>query len=321
MTCKFCGSYLDEDATECPYCGHPTELFTETLAAEEPENDLDVDLNEIDLGDIAPGEYEDYTEPEDGYDDYAEPADSSASGKSSKLADMASRFGAKASSAISSAKASAASKKSSSNRSSSRSSSGASAANPNVIMLGAIALCFLFVLISMFVTISSKNKVDDMYQDMLSQFYQLQNDYNQLSDQISDLNTVATTTANTAAQTQAAIMVNSNITITKQPSECSTYVGRTGNVPIFTVSAEGTSLGFSWQKYNSSTGTWEDLVFDDSSNNATYGLHVYTDSGQGYSELAANNVTSAAFGSYRCIIADSTGYTESDTVILSERAA
>ena len=268
MTCNFCGSSLDDNETECPYCGHKVGNSPKALAA-----------------------------------------------------DMAAKFAAKTKNVSGAAKKQ---HKQMQQRAKGAGSSISGAvsnvtANPKMILAIILAVFFIFLMITMFTVAALKNQVAELHQDMLSQFYQIQSTNSMLSSQIDGLGTsVGSVSTAIAEQT-----VSRNITITKQPTECATYIGRTGNIPIFTVEAKGSDLAFTWQKLDPASGNWVTLVWDEESNNTTYGIHLYNNVGndQGHSEIAASNVTSAAFGSYRCVISDSYGEKATETVILSERPA
>ena len=298
MTCKFCGSTIDDNLVECPYCGHKTGVVPAADPAEE------------------------MTEQFAAKEEPVERPQKNSTGKNN------------AAGAIDSIKAAfsrnfpksknTASKSSSSSRSASAKSSSPVAAiraNGNGLIAIGLVACLLLCLISIFSVAGMKKDLDSMNQNMLSLFYQIQNSTDQLQTKVEQLEAAIGTVNTTITDTQ-----NSRyITITKEPSSVSTYLGRGGandttqNVPIFTVYAQGIELSFTWQKYNDSTKDWEDLTWDSDSNNTTYGLHVYTDAPKGYTELAAHGVTQAAYGTYRCQIADSYGIKNTESVVLSQR--
>lgn len=111
------------------------------------------------------------------------------------------------------------------------------------------------------------------------------------------------------------------IQITKQPTSTPTTVGRDAAI-IFSISATGNNLKMTWQKYDSVSGEWINIVFDLDGNNAEMGIRLYDDSYHGYSELNAKNLTAKAFGTYRCVITDNVGSeVVSDVVEISEKTA
>mgnify|MGYP002856906148 CR=1 FL=1 len=298
MTCKFCGSTIDDNLVECPYCGHrtgvvpaadPAEEMTEQFAAKETR--------------------EEKPQKSNGGKTTAAGAVDSIKAAFNRNFSKNSKQGSKATSSAA--------------KSSSGKSSAASAIRANgngLIAIGLIA-CLLLCLISIISVAGMKKDLDSMNQNMLSLFYQIQNSTDQLQTKVEQLEAAIGTVNTTITDTQ-----NSRyITITKQPSSVSTYLGRGSaedtdqNVPIFTVYAQGIELSFTWQKYNESTKDWDDLTWDSDSNNATYGLHVYVDAAKGFTELDAHGVTQAAYGTYRCQIADSYGIKNTESVVLSQR--
>ena len=301
MTCKFCGSTIDDNLVECPYCGHktgkaapadPAAELTDKFAAEEsrtqkrPENTAQKKNPFASLG--------------------------FAIGNLSKGAEKSQKQGASAARA------------SGSGKSSSRG-TGAAASMPHInngiIAIGLVA-CLLLCLISIISVAGMKKDLETMNQDMLSLFYQIQNSTDKLQAQVDALERSIGNVSTTITDQ----VTSRNITITKEPTSVSTYVGRGSaednaqNVPIFTVYAQGIELKFTWQRYDEVSGDWIDIALDNDSNNLTYGLHVYTDSPKGYTELSAHGVTQAAYGTYRCQIADNYGIKNSASVTLTERS-
>lgn len=269
MTCNFCGSTLEDNETECPYCGHKVggtaKKFADNMAEKfSPKADSDA-----------------------GKVKTAKRKVSSSGAKSS----AASKFSSKLSNV---------------------------AVNPRMILSILAAALVLFIIITMFTVIGTKNKVDDMYQDMLSQFYQMQSTNSALSAQIEKMNSSG---ASGGSASSNSATVKSKVNITKQPSDCATYIGRTGDIPIFSAEATGNDLAFKWQRLDEASSKWVTLKFDENNVNATYGVHVYNNvsANQGHSELQAHDVTSAAYGSYRCVISDTYGDKATEIVILSER--
>ena len=87
---------------------------------------------------------------------------------------------------------------------------------------------------------------------------------------------------------------------------------------MFIVNAKGNlnlNDSFDWQRYNSTTGGWESIVFTGSAtSNEQYGLRLEntfnSEEGHYSSTLWANGITTEAEGSYRCVIKDATGITK-----------
>lgn len=280
MTCNFCGSTLDDNEIECPYCGHKT-------------------------GTAPAPKFED-EQPE--------------AGKATKSAAAAfSEAKAKAAGLLK-AKDSSAKSAQPQQKKSLPAVSAVRGSIPVPVFIGLIA-CALLCLITLISVGTIKRSINELNQSMLSQIYQLQNADAALSAKIDEIGSTVGTVSTTINEQST----SRNITITKEPSSASTYVGRGGaedttqNVPVFTVEATGSNLAFTWQKYDDSSKSWINLVWDANSNNETYGLHIYTDAAKGYSELAAHGIKSEGFGTYRCVINDDYGNKASESVQITER--
>ena len=337
MTCSFCGSILDDDEVECPYCGHKTGVGSYRTAQEIYDDPEDGEVNFEEIGGEA---YEEEGYPEefqdgDAMDPYAEEeplAPEQPRRRAASNSNAAAGSGKKQNGSFKLPKLNLKDGldklKKAGNSGSSAAPSGAAARsadwkkNPAGLTLIAIGACVLLSLISLISVISLSSKLEKNQQAVLSQMMQMQNNEQQMASQISALDSKVGNVGTVITEQTT----SKNITITKQPTSSSTYLGRGGsedstqNVPIFTVTATGYDLDFTWQRYDDASGSWIDLVFDADSNNLTYGLHVYDDVSKGYSELSAHGVNADAYGSYRCQIADAYGTKNTDTVILSERS-
>lgn len=299
MTCTFCGSVLEDNEVECPYCGHKTAL----AQVSQPQQDE---------------EYEEKYEEEELEENLrpVEQAKSSSGSGKTRLNLPKINFN-KVKSAGKEHRSAPQAKQP--QRESSKISFGK--LNPSFIALIGFVACALLSIICLISVAGVNRKIEEVNQNILSQVYQLQNTNQKISDRLDELgNTVGTVSTTISEQS-----TSRNINITKEPTSAATYLGRGGsddstqNVPIFSVSATGQDLTFAWQKYDDASSSWVNIVFDADSNNETYGLHVYTDAGKGYSELAAHGVQSSAYGSYRCLVSDSYGNKATETVVLSER--
>ena len=289
MTCKFCGSTIDDNLVECPYCGHKTGL----VAPADPASEMTEQFAAQDTQDKS---------------------DAKSAKTSSKRGNALGSIGSALSSGINKAKSGNSGSKAGVKSNASKSGNG-------LIAIGLIA-CLLLCLISIISVAGMKKDLENMNQEMLSLFYQIQNSTDKLQKQVDALEkSIGSVSTTITEQT-----TSKNITITKDPTSVATYVGRGGddddaqNVPIFTVYAQGFELKFAWQKYDDVSGEWIEVALDRESNNATYGLHVYTDSSKGYSELSAHGVTSAAYGTYRCQVSDAYGVKNTASVLLTERS-
>lgn len=301
MTCNFCGSILDDNEVECPYCGHKTGVGTMTDSYAEPE----------------------YVPSQEGYDEDLEPerparrpAADNSKGNAKRTAKRKVNLPKINLSGLKNKVRSAGAGVGESHpiRQDDQK-------NPAILALIGFGACALLCVICLISVTSLRKTVNDNNQALLSQMMQMQNKEQQLSEQLDALGTSVVNVNNSIQESNT----SKNITITKQPTSTATYLGRGGsedntqNVPIFTVTATGMDLKFIWQRYDEASKAWVDLVFDVDSNNEEMGLHVYTDVGKGYSELAAHGVKQVAYGSYRCQVADAYGVKNTDTVILSQR--
>ena len=297
MTCKFCGSTIDDNLVECPYCGHKTGV----AASADPAAEMT----------------EQFAAPE-----AREKSDAKSAKTSSKRGNALGSIGSALSSGLNKAKSSASGSKQGSAAKGGAQRSGKLPASGNGLIAIGLVACLLLCLISIISVAGMKKDLENMNQEMLSLFYQIQNSTDKLQKQVDALErSIGSVSTTITEQT-----TSRNITITKEPTSVATYVGRGSdtddaqNVPIFTVYAQGFELKFAWQKYDDVSGEWIVVALDNSSNNAVYGLHVYTDASKGYSELSAHNVTSAAFGTYRCQVADAYGVKNTASVLLTERS-
>lgn len=287
MTCKFCGSSLDDNEIECPYCGHKTG----TAAPADPAEEMT----------------EKFAPKEAPAVNHAQQHNKAAKAK------MPSFKGAISNAVPKTAKGTG-------NAASKFTSQKANFSGNGIIAIGLVA-CLLLCLICIISVAGLKKDLETMNQDMLSLFYQIQNSTDKLQTKVDELEKSIGNVSTTINETEN----SRNINITKQPTSTPTYLGRgsdeddTQNVPIFTVYAQGYNLKFNWQRYDDSTGEWINLGWDAQSNNETYGLHVYTDAEKGYSELAARDVKQEAYGTYRCQISDDYGIKNTDSVKLEQK--
>lgn len=291
MTCSFCGSTLDDNEVECPYCGHKTANAApaeEAKASAAPE-----------------GRPERVRTPQD-----AE--------KKSRFTTIGDNIGSKFSQGVN--KVSGA-KNSQAAKSAGAIKSAGGKMNPTGIMLIGLVACLLLSMIAIISVAGMKKNLETMNQDMLSLFYQMQNSVDKVQTKVDQLEKTLGNVSTTISESET----SRYITITKQPTSTPTYVGRgsetdtTQNVPVFTVTATGVNLSFTWQRYDETSSQWVNLGFDGNSNNETYGLHVYTDAEKGYSELAAHDLKREAYGTYRCQISDANGMKLTDSVNITEK--
>ena len=108
-------------------------------------------------------------------------------------------------------------------------------------------------------------------------------------------------------------LARTTITITKDIMSLTGPVTLGKYNMMFIVKAKGNldlSKSFEWQKYNPTTGGWEEIIFTgNSTSNEQYGLRLENlmEDGEYKSVLWANGITKAAEGTYRCVITDVNG--------------
>ncbi len=140
---------------------------------------------------------------------------------------------------------------------------------------------------------------------------EVRNAVNAVNERLGELDTTLSSVQSEAYNQYAsqAIAITKDITPLTGPVDADKY-----NV-MFIVSAKGNlnvDTSFDWQKYNEATGGWVSLVFTgDNTRSAEYGLRLYNGEKAGVftSELWADGITTAATGTYRCVITDATGIT------------
>lgn len=288
MICNFCGSTLDDNEFECPYCGHKTDVQPQVVSSDdfddEPVSSRASIFNRK-REQAKPEPEEEYYEEEE-YEEQPRRTSRKASFSAPKFSGSSKSMGS----------------------------------FPLFLMSAASALLSLICLISL---ISANGKIKNLEQDMLSQFYQLQSSNSEISSKIDSVNGTVSAVGTTISESNN----SKNITVTQQPTSESTYLDRGSdsdvnqNVAIFRAAASGAMTGVEWQIKVGDE--WVALSWDENSNNETYGLHVYNDIGpsQTKTELCAHGVKQSAFATYRCVFTDSYGTKATEPVTLSERAA
>ena len=125
-------------------------------------------------------------------------------------------------------------------------------------------------------------------------------------------------------------LASTNITITKDITSLTGPVTLGKYNMMFIIKAKGNldlSKSFEWQKYNPTTGGWEDIVFTGAAtSNEQFGLRLENlmEDGEYKSVLWANGITKAAEGTYRCVITDVNGIKKTSyeaTVTVTDAAA
>lgn len=315
MTCTFCGSVLEDNEVECPYCGHKTAQARYSEPVEEYDDEFEPEEPE--------GQDQEYVEPVRTERRAAE-GSASKSGLNIPKLDLKKLSASVKRGSSQKEKAAPARSKTQEGRSHNEKSSFipfGGKLDPSFISLIGFVACALLSVICLISVSGVNKKIEQVNQNILSQVYQLQTSNQKISERLDELGNTVGTVSNTISEQTT----SKNINITKEPTSAATYLGRGGtddstqNVPIFSVSATGPNLTFAWQKYDEASASWVNIVFDAESNNDTYGLHIYTDISKGYSELAAHGVKNTAYGSYRCLISDDYGSKATETVVLTQR--
>lgn len=186
-----------------------------------------------------------------------------------------------------------------------------------LILPVAMILCLLISIISLVSVNSAKQSITDS-RDMLIAELQAVKQAN--SEILAHLAAVEAG-LDTAQSVISGSTSSKYIQITKQPSSTPTTIGRDGAL-IFQVTATGNNLKMTWQKYDSISGEWINVVFDIDGYEPEMGIRLYDDSPHGTSELWAKGLTAKAFGTYRCVLTDNVGsQVISEVVEISEKTA
>ena len=138
---------------------------------------------------------------------------------------------------------------------------------------------------------------------------QVQMSYSSLEERIGSLDS---TVANVQQEAYNQL-ASTSISITKDITSLTGPVSLGKYNMMFIIKAKGNlnlNTSFEWQKYNSTTGGWEEIVFTGkATSNDQYGLRLENlmEDGEYKSVLWANGITKAAEGTYRCVISDVNG--------------
>ena len=138
---------------------------------------------------------------------------------------------------------------------------------------------------------------------------QVQMSYSSLEERIGSLDS---TVANVQQEAYNQL-ASTSISITKDITSLTGPVSLGKYNMMFIIKAKGNlnlNTSFEWQKYNSTTGGWEEIVFTGkATSNDQYGLRLENlmENGEYKSVLWANGITKAAEGTYRCVISDANG--------------
>lgn len=178
-------------------------------------------------------------------------------------------------------------------------------------------ICALFSLVCLMRVSALSSALKEHDSVAKANLSQIHSDIAGLDDRLSALDT---TVAN--VQTNAYNQYASQaITISKDLSSLTGPVTAGKYNQMFIVNAKGNlnlNTSFDWQKYNDYNKTWVSIPFSGTAtSNEEYGLRIensYDSSNSTYvSILWANGITTAAAGTYRCVITDINGLTNTSS--------
>ena len=280
MICRFCGNEVDDNAQVCPVCNSP--------------------LYDYDQGDFAQGApaQDDYSQADynqagyaqDGYDDnggfdqfdYAEANDTFDGDDENPFAQDVQQAAPK------------------------KKGVKLPKLQPATIISAAAAI-FSFVCLVMVSALSSD--LAERANTLEAAITQVQMSYSSLEDRLGSLDS---TVANVQQEAYNQL-ASTSITISKDITSLTGPVTLGKYNQMFIIRAKGNldlSSSFQWQKYNSTTGGWEEIIFTGTAtSNEQYGLRIENvmEDGEYKSILWANGITKAAEGTYRCVITDVNG--------------
>lgn len=281
MICKYCGNEVDDNAQVCPVCNSP--LYGDDQNGYVQES-LDLgdysqtgyDQSNYDQGDYAQSGYDSNA----GYDHYGygETNDTFEEDPFAQDEKPAKK--------------------------------GVSVNLPKVqaaTVISAAAAIFSFICLVMVCMVNANLK--DRANTLEAAVAQVQMSYSSLEERIGSLDS---TVANVQQEAYNQL-ASTSISITKDITSLTGPVSLGKYNMMFIIKAKGNlnlNTSFEWQKYNSTTGGWEEIVFTGkATSNDQYGLRLENlmENGEYKSVLWANGITKAAEGTYRCVISDANG--------------
>ena len=281
MICKYCGNEVDDNAQVCPVCNSP--LYGDDRNGYVQES-LDLgdysqtgyDQSNYDQGDYAQSGYDSNA----GYDHYGygETNDTFEEDPFAQDEKPAKK--------------------------------GVSVNLPKVqaaTVISAAAAIFSFICLVMVCMVNANLK--DRANTLEAAVAQVQMSYSSLEERIGSLDS---TVANVQQEAYNQL-ASTSISITKDITSLTGPVSLGKYNMMFIIKAKGNlnlNTSFEWQKYNSTTGGWEEIVFTGkATSNDQYGLRLENlmENGEYKSVLWANGITKAAEGPYRCVISDVNG--------------
>jgi len=192
------------------------------------------------------------------------------------------------------------------------------------VVISVAAAIFSFICLVMVCMLNANLK--DRANTLEAAVAQVQMSYTALEEKLGNIDT---TVANVQQEAYNQLASN-NITITKDITSLTGPVTLGKYNMMFIIKAKGNldlAKSFEWQKYNPTTGGWEEIVFTGpATSNDQYGLRLENlmEDGEYKSVLWANGITKAAEGTYRCVISDVNGIKKTSyeaSVTVSDAAA
>lgn len=281
MICKYCGNEVDDNAQVCPVCNSP--LYGDDQNGYVQES--------LDLGDYSQTGYD-----QSNYDqgDYAQSGyDSSAGYDHYGYGETNDTF-----------------EEDPFAQDEKPAKKGVSVNLPKVqaaTVISAAAAIFSFICLVMVCMVNANLK--DRANTLEAAVAQVQMSYSSLEERIGSLDS---TVANVQQEAYNQL-ASTSISITKDITSLTGPVSLGKYNMMFIIKAKGNlnlNTSFEWQKYNSTTGGWEEIVFTGkATSNDQYGLRLENlmEDGEYKSVLWANGITKAAEGTYRCVISDVNG--------------
>lgn len=281
MICKYCGNEVDDNAQVCPVCNSP--LYGDDQNGYVQES-LDLgdysqtgyDQSNYDQGDYAQSGYDSNA----GYDHYGYGETNDTFDEDPFTQD---EKPAKKGVSVNLPKVQAAT------------------------VISAAAAIFSFICLVMVCMVNANLK--DRANTLEAAVAQVQMSYSSLEERIGSLDS---TVANVQQEAYNQL-ASTSISITKDITSLTGPVSLGKYNMMFIIKAKGNlnlNTSFEWQKYNSTTGGWEEIVFTGkATSNDQYGLRLENlmENGEYKSVLWANGITKAAEGTYRCVISDANG--------------
>ncbi len=281
MICKYCGNEVDDNAQVCPVCNSP--LYGDDQNGYVQES--------LDLGDYSQTGYD---QSNYGQGDYAQSGyDSNAGYDHYGYGETNDTF-----------------EEDPFTQDEKPAKKGVSVNLPKVqaaTVISAAAAIFSFICLVMVCMVNANLK--DRANTLEAAVAQVQMSYSSLEERIGSLDS---TVANVQQEAYNQL-ASTSISITKDITSLTGPVSLGKYNMMFIIKAKGNlnlNTSFEWQKYNSTTGGWEEIVFTGkATSNDQYGLRLENlmEDGEYKSVLWANGITKAAEGTYRCVISDVNG--------------